>query len=324
MDTVDATTPVPREERFMPYADSGWRDRIPRWRTSPLSSTSAVPRFVDMSPLTRTVLVTGTSSGLGRATADVFHAHGWNVVATMRTPEEESDLRHRDRTLVTRLDVQDPASIRAAVEAGLAEFGGIDVLVNNAGYGAYGPLEATSLESIRRQFDVNVLGTLATIQAVLPHFRARRSGTVVNVSSMGGRITFPLGALYHGSKFAVEGLSEALQYELSPLGVRVKVIEPGGMRTDFGGRSLDFSNDPELVDYQPLVEAVLTSLGPMLENGSTPERVAEILYAAATDGTDRLRYEAGEDAVQLLAARRAGDDEAFFAQMQELFGLGSR
>lgn len=273
--------------------------------------------------MNNTILITGTSTGLGRATAKHFHAKGWNVVATMRAPDREAELTQFERTLVTRLDVQDPTSIQSAVAAGLAKFGRIDALVNNAGYGAYGPLEATPLEKIRRQFDVNVLGLLATTRALLPHFRTNRRGTIVNVSSVGGRVTFPLGTLYHGTKFAVEGLSESLHYELAPLGVRVKIVEPGGIQTDFGGRSLDFSNDPQLTEYQPLVQAVLGVLGPMLANGSPPERIAEVVYAATTDGTDQLRYEAGADAVQMLAGRRAADDATFFAGMKAQFGLGA-
>ncbi len=240
----------------------------------------------------------------------------------MRAPDRETEFTRLDRMLVTRLDVQDTASIQPAVDAGLAAFGRIDALVNNAGYGAYGPLEATPLEKIRRQFDVNVLGLLATTQALLPHFRANRSGTIVNISSIGGRITFPLGTLYHGTKFAVEGLSEALHYELAPLGVRVKIIEPGGIRTDFGGRSLDFSNDETLTEYQPLVQGVINTLAPMMaQGGSTPELIAGIVYAATTDGTDQLRYEAGADAARFLANRRAADDATFFAGMRAQCGL---
>jgi NAD(P)-dependent dehydrogenase (short-subunit alcohol dehydrogenase family) len=272
--------------------------------------------------MNKTILITGASSGLGRATARQFHAKGWNVIATMREPEKEPELGRLDRVLVARLDVQDTASIEAAVRAGIERFGRIDALVNNAGYGAYGPLEATPLEKIRRQFDVNVLGLLATTKAVLPHFRANRSGVIVNVSSIGGRMTFPLGTLYHGSKFAVEGLSESLHFELAPLGVRVKIVEPGGMKTDFAGRSFDFSNDPALAEYQPLVHAVMTGLGPMMELGSSPEVVAEVVYGATTDGTDQLRYEAGADAVPLLAARRA-DEAGFIAGMRARFGIGA-
>ena len=271
--------------------------------------------------MNKTILITGTSSGLGRSTAKLFQAKGWNVIATMRNPEKESELTQLEHTLVTRLDVQDPQSIQSAVAAGLARFGRIDALINNAGYGAYGPLEATPPEKIRRQFDVNVLGLLATTQALLPHFRANRSGTIVNISSVGGRIAFPLGTLYHATKFAVEGLSEALHYELAAFGVRVKVIEPGGIKTDFSGRSFDFNNDPKLTEYQPLVQSVIGVLGPMMEqNGSSPETIAEVVYAATTDGTDRLRYEAGADAEHILADRRSKDDATFFAGMKALFG----
>ena len=270
--------------------------------------------------MNKTILITGTSSGLGRETALLFHAKGWNVVATMRAPERETHLSGLDRVLVTRLDVEDSASITSAVDAALARFGRIDVLVNNAGYGAYGPLEATPMNKIRRQFEVNVLGLLATTKALLPHFRGNRAGTIVNISSVGGRITFPLGTLYHGTKFAVEGLSESLHYELAPLGVRVKIVEPGGIRTDFGGRSFDFTNDPELSEYQPLVEAVVGQLGPMMdEGGSDADAVAEVVFAAATDDADTLRYIAGADAVALLDARRTSDDETFFAGIRDSF-----
>jgi NADP-dependent 3-hydroxy acid dehydrogenase YdfG len=169
---------------------------------------------------------------------------------------------------VTRLDVQDIGSISLAVAAGISRFGRIDALLNNAGYGAYGPLEATPLEKIRRQFDTNVIGLMATTQAVLPYFRKQGAGVILNVSSIGGRMTFPLGTLYHGSKFAVEGISEVLHYELAPLSVRVKMIEPGRAKTDFGGRSFDFSNDASLTEYQPVVQALARALGPGSGEGS--------------------------------------------------------
>lgn len=271
--------------------------------------------------MSNTVFITGTSSGLGRATARLFQARGWNVVATMRRPEHENELDRLDNTLVTRLDVQDNASIHAAVDAGLERFGRIDALINNAGYGTYGPLEATPQEKIARQFDVNVLGLIATTKALLPHFRANRGGTIVNVSSIGGRITFPLNSLYHGTKFAVEGLSEALQYELAPLGIEVKIVQPGGIDTDFGGRSLDVSNDPALREYQPLVQKAIEVLGPMMAQGSSPERIAEVVYAATVDKTGQLRWEAGADAVALLAERRASSDMAFFSGMKARFGI---
>jgi len=142
-------------------------------------------------------------------------------------------------------------------------------------------------------------------------------------SSIGGKMTFPLGALYHGSKFAVEGLSESLHFELLPLGVRVKIIEPGMVRTDFAGRSFDFSNDPALSEHQPLVQGLLSALGPMMENASPPELIAETIFSAATDGADPMRYEAGPDAGHLLASRRAADDATFIGGMRSQFGLGA-
>jgi NAD(P)-dependent dehydrogenase (short-subunit alcohol dehydrogenase family) len=271
--------------------------------------------------MNKTILITGASSGIGRAAARRFQAGGWNVVATMRSPERERELNTLERVLVTRLDVLDMSSIDAAVTEARARFGRIDVLLNNAGYGAYGPLEATPVEKVRRQFDVNVIGVLATTKALLPHFRKQRSGTIINISSIGGKMTFPLGSLYHGTKFAVEGLSESLHFELLPLGVRVKIVEPGMVKTDFAGRSFDFNNDPALSEYQPLVQGLLSALGPMAENASPPELIAETIFGAATDGADRMRYEAGPDAEHLMASRRAADDATFIGGMRSQFGL---
>jgi NADP-dependent 3-hydroxy acid dehydrogenase YdfG len=143
----------------------------------------------------KTVLITGASTGIGRATAYYFQQQGWNVIATMRDPEQGKELKALDRVLVTSLDVTNSNSIRQAMKAGIERFHSVDVLVNNAGFGAYGPLEATSMDTIRRQFDTNVIGLLETTKAVLPHFRAQHSGVIVNISSIGGKVTFPLGTL---------------------------------------------------------------------------------------------------------------------------------
>lgn len=183
----------------------------------------------------KTILITGASSGIGEATARHFQANGWNVVATMRNPDAAHELGALVNLHLARLDVTDADSITAAVREGIDRFGGIDVLLNNAGYGAYGALEAFPMDRIRRQFDTKVIGLLEVTKAVLPHMRENRAGTIINIASIGGQITFPLGTLYHGTKFAVEGLSEALHYELEPLGIRVRIVEPGMIRTDFGG-----------------------------------------------------------------------------------------
>ena len=273
--------------------------------------------------MARTVLITGASSGIGKATAALFADRGWNVVATMRNPHDGIDLASRDDVLVAALDVVDGASIEAAVNAATERFGTIDVLVNNAGYGAYGPLEATPIETLRRQFDVNVFGLVETIQAVLPTMRAQRSGVIINISSVGGRMAFPLGAPYHGSKWAVEGLSEAVHFELATLGIRVKLVEPGGVNTDFAGRSFVFTHDPELGDYQPLVDMATAAIDDAEEGGDQePEEVAEVIFSAATDGTAQLRYVSGDGARELLASRYSAEqDERFVADMRTRFGL---
>jgi len=268
----------------------------------------------------QTVLITGTSSGIGRATALAFHARGWNVAATMRNPHAEQELTALDNVLVTRLDVTDQTSIDEAVASTAARFGGIDVLVNNAGYGAYGPLEAFPASRVRQQFDTNVIGLIATTQAVLPHLRANGSGCVVNVSSIGGRVALPLGSLYHGTKFAVEGLSESLHYELAPLGIKVKIVEPGVIATEFTGRSLDFANDETLIGYQPIVQKVIAGFEKVLTAAAQPALVADVIVTAATDGTDQLRYTAGDDAKAALDARATTDD-ALIAGVKAQFAL---
>lgn len=271
--------------------------------------------------MANTILITGSSTGIGRATAKLFQSNGWNVIATMRTPENETELTEMDNVLVTRLDVTAADSIEAAVNAGIEKFGSIDVLLNNAGYGAYGPLEAFSMEKIRRQFDTNVIGLLETTKAVLPHFRGNKAGTIINISSIGGQMTFPLGALYHGTKFAVEGISEALHFELEAIGVKMKIVEPGIINTDFGGRSFDFTNDESMEEYQGVVQKLFGGWAASEFPGSAPEVVADVIYGAVTDGTNTLRYRAGADAVELLNNRKALDDETFIGGLKAQLGL---
>jgi NADP-dependent 3-hydroxy acid dehydrogenase YdfG len=271
--------------------------------------------------MSQTVLITGASSGIGKATAKFFQEKGWNVIATMRSPEKETELTQLDNVLVNRLDVLDLDSIQNSIAEGIEKFGKIDVLVNNAGYGAYGPLEAFPRENIVRQFNTNVIGLLDVTRAILPHFRANKDGVVINISSIGGKMTFPLGSLYHGTKFAVEGISEALSYELGNIGIQVKIVEPGAIATDFAGRSFDFRNDESLAEYQQLVATLMEGFGKALSQASEPVVVAEVIYEAATDGTDKLRYEAGPDAVQLMAQRKVADDATFIGGIKAQFGL---
>ncbi len=268
--------------------------------------------------MTSTIMITGSSSGIGQVTAKLFAERGWNVVATMRSPEEETDLVNLPNVLVTRLDVTDPASIADAVAAGTERFGQIDALMNNAGFGVYGPLETIPTEQIRRQFETNVIGLLETTKAVLPQFRKRGSGTVINISSIGGVLTFPLGTLYHGTKWAVEGMSEALSFELRELGVRVKIIQPGDVLTDF---KIEIAGDESLTEYSHLTSTFGDSYAPIKARGSERSVIAEVIWTAATDGTDQLRYPAGEDAVTKIAQRKAQDEDAFLTDVREQFAI---
>lgn len=269
----------------------------------------------------QTILITGCSSGIGRMTAKYFQERGWNVVATVRSnPEDDTELNALANVLVAELDVTKKNTIDAAIAAGIERFGKIDVLLNNAGYGSYGLLEATPERKMRMQYDVNVIGTMLVMQSILPHFRKRGKGTIINISSMGGKITFPLGTLYHGSKFAVEGMSEALSFELAPIGVTIKLIEPGVINTNFATTSFDMNLDPSLTEYDSLVKAVTGAFAAGAK-GSDPIIVAQTVWEAATDGTDRLRYIAGEDAKQIIAARKQMDDPEYLALVRSQMGL---
>lgn len=273
--------------------------------------------------MNKTILITGASSGIGRATAKLFQQKGWNVIATMRSPEKEVELKALDRTYVTQLDVLELDTIKSAIKEGIQTFGKIDVVLNNAGYGLMGTFESASRESIIRQFGVNVQGLFDVTQQVLPHFRAHKDGMFINISSVGGRMTFPLMPLYHSTKWAVEGFSESLRWEMAQIGVKVKLIEPGGVATDFGGRSLDMQHHQELTEYNPFVNAFTAAMAQSMnpETMTQPEQIAEVIYGAATDDSDTLRYRAGADCEQLLGARDKMSDEDFFAMQQQILGL---
>lgn len=272
----------------------------------------------------QTILITGASSGIGQATAIYFLEKGWNVVATMRQPEQDQALPEHSQLLKLRLDVQDPASIQTAFSQTVERFGSLDVLLNNAGYGSAGPLEAASDEQIRRQFDVNLFGLIDVIRAALPQFRAQQKGLIINISSIGGLITLPLFSLYHASKWAVEGLTESLQYELNPLGIQLKIVEPGGVDTDFAGRSMDMFDASQHPEYQPTLDKLLAYFNPanpLRQNRSTPDAIAEVIYGAATDGSDQFRYVAGGDAQQLWQLRQQIPFEQFRANVKQQFQI---
>lgn len=271
----------------------------------------------------RTILITGASSGIGKATALFFQRKGWNVSATMRNPGNENELTHLENVIVPRLDVLEPSSINTAIGETISRFGKIDVVVNNAGYGMLGLFESASKQSIERLFGVNVFGLFDVTRAVLPHFRENRSGLFINVSSNAGKITYPLSSLYHSTKFAVEGFSESLRYEMASIGVDVKIIEPGAIYTDFGTRSLVNHKDDSLVEYAKFAEPLLKRYQEMVDprKMSSPELVAEIIFTAATDNSDQLRYVAGADAQHLLETRKIMTDNEFMTMLAGSLGI---
>ncbi|MFT3979268.1 MAG: SDR family oxidoreductase [Ferruginibacter sp.] len=271
--------------------------------------------------MSKTILITGCSSGIGRMTAKYFQDKGWNIVATVRKfSDDDAELTALGNVLVTELDVTKEDTIKTTIEQAVAKFGQIDVLLNNAGYGSYGILESTPEHKIRMQFEVNVIGLLLVTKNIIPVMRKQGSGMIINISSMGGKISFPLGTLYHGSKFAVEGLSEGLSYELSEIGIQVKMIEPGVINTNFSTSSFDLNIDPSITEYNDFTNKVLKSFH-TISGGSEPILVAETIYKAATDGTDQLRYIAGPDAEQIIAARKQMNDPEYLALMRSRFGL---
>jgi NAD(P)-dependent dehydrogenase (short-subunit alcohol dehydrogenase family) len=267
----------------------------------------------------KNILITGCSSGYGRATALHFLEHGWNVVATMRSPERAQDLPEHARLRRVRLDVTDRASIADALREGIAAFGGLDVVVNNAGIGLLSAFEATPEATIREIFETNTFGVMAVTQAIVPHFRERRAGTLVNVTSSVGIVPMPLVAVYSASKLAVEGFTEALSYELASFGVRTKIVEPGyGPKTRFVANGMDRMKGLVPDAYAPYFEQIMHGH----EGGKSTNDVdvARAVWLAATDGSKRLRYPAGADAEDLAAMRRAMPGDDYLEQMRAFVG----
>jgi NADP-dependent 3-hydroxy acid dehydrogenase YdfG len=237
--------------------------------------------------MSKTVLITGASSGIGEATAKYFLEKGWNVAATMRSPIDTTNWPMTDHLICPRLDVTLPETIDSAVRETIVRFGRIDVLVNNAGYALMGPIEGVTPEQLAHQFQTNVFGLVSTMQTVLPIMRQQVSGKIINVASIGGRLAFPLTSAYHATKWAVEGLSESIRYELRQFNIQVKIIEPGGIRTNFIDRGSAWASHPNYTDQVERVKQFTEGLNDSLPG---PEGVAKEIYRAAIDRSGRLRY----------------------------------
>ncbi len=261
----------------------------------------------------QTIFITGASSGLGKITAQLFASRGWKVMATMRQPGKEQELNKIPNIILLPLDVTNAAQIKAATQQAIAS-GDVDVVFNNAGYGLMGPLETTSDEQMERQLQTNLLGVIRVTQAFIPYFRERKQGLFITTTSIGGLITFPFCSLYHATKWALEGWSESLAFELKKMGIDVKTVSPGGIKTDFLSRSAVITEHPA---YDHLVERMFSGFSE--HHFSTAEQIAEVVYEAATDGKEKLRYLAGEDAQALYAQRLQLGDEAFRKMMEQNF-----
>jgi NAD(P)-dependent dehydrogenase (short-subunit alcohol dehydrogenase family) len=243
----------------------------------------------------KTVLITGSSTGFGHATAKLFAEKGWNVVATMRDVTVAGDLARRDNVLVSRMDVTDPATIDQVIKISIERFGKLDAVNNNAGYGQYGIFETIPQESIQRNFDVNLFGVMNVIRATVPLFRKQKDGLILNVSSVGGLVGLPSISIYVSTKFALEGFTESLSYELASQNIVVKIVEPGG-DTAFHARSSKLNTGSGGIDsYGPFLGRANAALGKLAAGMATPEHIAAVIYGAVTDGTKRLRYLAGDE-----------------------------
>lgn len=267
----------------------------------------------------KAIFITGASSGIGKATAKFFHSKGWQVIATMRSPEKEQELSQLDNVTLLPLDVTDPAQIQTCVSEA-TKLAKIDVVFNNAGHGLYGPLETYSDEQITGLINTNLIAVIRITQAFIPYFREQGSGLFIATSSMGGMTAFPFSAMYHAAKWGLEGFSESMYFELSKFNIGIKTILPGGVRTDYVGRSMAYGAK-KIDAYQPLLDKVEKVMGNLMlpENLTPPEIIAETVFEAATDGKDQIRYVAGEDGKQLYAARLSMGSEAFRQHFNDVF-----
>jgi NAD(P)-dependent dehydrogenase (short-subunit alcohol dehydrogenase family) len=263
----------------------------------------------------KTIFITGASTGLGKATAKLFASKGWRVIATMRNPKNEIELNNIENITLLPLDVTNPDQIKETVQKAIA-LGNIDVIFNNAGDGLVGPMETVTDEQLVKQINTNLLGVIRVTQAFIPYFREKGNGLIVTTTSIGGLTALPFNSVYHATKWAIEGWSESLSFELNQFGIGVKTVSPGGIKTDFMSRSLETSSHPA---YKHLIEQLYSKVN--ANNYSSAEAIADVVYEAVTDGKDTLRYVAGADANAIFAQRQQVGAEVFRkAIAQRFFG----
>jgi NAD(P)-dependent dehydrogenase (short-subunit alcohol dehydrogenase family) len=271
--------------------------------------------------MTKSVFITGTSSGYGKATAQLFLDRGWNVVATMRRPDQAIFRGPADRLRVLPLDITDPDSISQAINGGIAAFGAIDALVNNAGIGLMSAFEVTPEHVLREVFETNTFGLMSVCRAVIPHMRERGKGVIINVTSSAGIAPMPMVAIYAASKCAVEGFSEALSYEMGLLGIRVKLVEPGlAPTTNFAPNGAGRMQGLMPAPYDEFAQSYMNKMRNYPTAYTTEQDTAEAVFSAATDDSDRLRYPAGEDTKLFSSLRWTTSEEEYLAKMRMMFG----
>ena len=276
--------------------------------------------------MNKTVMITGASSGFGKLASKTFASHGWNVFATMRSPEKETELTGMEGIHVARLDVTDADSIAAAMTEARGTFGVIDVLVNNAGYGGHALFEQADMDAIRVMYDTNVFGPMNMMRAVLPAMREKGEGVIVNVSSMAGLFGLPGNGIYSSTKFALNGLSEAMAQDYASLGVRVHIVEPGAYpTTGFNGATDDHLDvgDDQLSKHSNALRQHIEQIGAqMAEVGGSladPQEVADVIYACATNPDMPVHNPTGSDAQMLTGMiDKADNRQVFIDQMREM------
>lgn len=263
----------------------------------------------------KTIFITGASAGLGKATAKLFQSHGWHVIATMRNPATETELSQLQNVTLLPLDVTNLQQIEVTVQKA-TRLSEVDVVFNNAGYGLVGPLEACTDEQIAAQINTNLMGVLRVTKAFIPHFREKQSGLFITTTSVCGFSSNPLSCVYNATKWALEGWSESISYDLARFNIGIKTVAPGGIKSNYMN-VMEVANDPA---YDALFQRLTTLFqdGTLLEF-TEPEHIAEVVYEAATDGKDQLRYLAGSDARRIYEKREAEGAEAFRRGLTKLF-----
>jgi len=265
----------------------------------------------------KTIFITGASTGLGKATAKLFQTKGWKVIATMRTPENETELNQLENVVLLSLDITNIEQVRETVKKA-TEIGDIDIVFNNAGYGLIGPVESNTEQQIRAQFDTNFFGTVWVIQEFIPYFKDKKGGMFINTTSLCGLTSNPQSAIYNASKWALQGLAESMSYDLAQFGIGIKNVAPGGIKTDFT-KAMQVTEDKA---YEATMAKMMEGFqdGTLMEF-TEPDQIADVVYRAATDGEDQLTYPAGNDATRLYAKRLAQGPEAYRIDLRAYLNL---